>query len=271
MEVFIEIVILDNLFFDYCLIRLTSLLWLPRPKTWRMAAAAALGTAYAVLAPIKPFIFLQTFAPKCLMSALMVFMVYGKLHPFDFAKRLASFWLAAALMAGALYAVGGLFFDVHHSGGLLFISGPPLYALLFIGAAVVVGVKRAFHTLMRCIDARATHAKLLVRVGRRSVTLSALVDTGSTLHDPVSGLPVVLLPREQIERLYPNGTPAALETQDIFFHTVTGAGSVRALPADEIWIYHAGAKQRIEALVAPAVAQMAQPVAIIPSHATLAF
>lgn len=271
MEVYIEVVILDNFFFDYCLIRMTSLLWLPRPKRLRLIASALCGTVYAVLAPLKSFCFLQHFACRLLVSGLMVFVAFGRMHPFDHCKRLVTFWIAAAVMAGCLYAAGSLLFETSVRGGLMIISGPPLYLILFLSALIVKGAGRAFFALKRCAGAQASEAKLFVRVGRRSVTLRALIDTGSSLHDPFSGLPIVLLPASQMHRLYPDGIDIAKQTGDIYFCTVTGSGSVRAMHSDEIWLYSGEDAKQLEAMIAAADLSSGQIVAIVPAHATLAF
>ncbi len=270
VEVYLEVVILDNLFFDWCLVHFTTLFWLPRPKRSRMLSAAVLGTVYAVLAPLRSFVILQHIIFKTLVSALMVFIVYGKIHIFDFIKRLLSFWIAAAVMAGALYAIGSLFFQVHATGGILFVSGPPLWLILLSGILVEKGIARVLYTLKRCVSEQASEAQLHIRVGKQSVSVRALLDTGSTLHDPVSGLPIVLLPRECIHKLYPDGMLSNIQTGDIRFQTVTGSGSVRAMKSDEIWIIQGKYVRQFEAMIATAT-DINQLVAIVPAHATLVF
>ncbi len=269
MEVFIEVVILDNMFFNICLLHLVTMLWLPRPKRARLLLGAAVGTAYAVIAPLRAFYFLQHIAFKILVSAAMILVVYGKIDAFDFIKRLVSFYAMAALTAGALYFIGGLFFTVRVSGGLLFLSGPPLWLLLLCGAAIVKGAERAYLALKRGAGVQASQARISVRVGSRTVVVQALIDTGSSLHDPVSGLPIVLLPNEHMKRLYPEGC-GAVSTGDIHFKTVAGSGSVRAMKSDEILLYQGAKVKRLEALIATAV-DLAQPVAIVPADATLSF
>ncbi len=270
MEVYLEVVILDNLFFDYCLIHFVTLLWLPRPPRWRMITAAALGTVYAVLAPLRGLVFLQHIACKIPASALMVFVVYGKAHVFDYCKRLLTFWVAAAVMAGMLYIVAGMFFQVRASGGMLYFSGPSLWFVLLCGMLVETGIARALFTLKRCVGAQASEVQLRIRVGKRTVNVRALLDTGSTLHDPISGLPIVLVPSECMHKLYPDGTFAQKQTGDIRFQTVTGSGSIRAMRSDEIWIIKGTSVKPIDVMIAAAT-DMTQPMAIVPAHATLIF
>ena len=269
MEVYIEVVVLDNMFFNFCLLYLVAMLWLPRPKAVRLLSGAAVGTVYAILAPLRTFGFLQHFVFKLLVSAAMILCVYKRLTMVDFAKRLVSFYAVAALSAGALYGIGGLFFPVRASGGLLFLSGPPLWLLLLFGAAIVKGAERAYLALKRGAGTQASQARIRVRVANRTVDVQALIDTGSSLHDPLSGLPVVLLPNEHMRRLYPDGCEDVC-TGDIHFKTVAGAGSVRAMKSDEIWLFQGKKAKRLEALIATAV-DLAQPVAIVPADATLSF
>ena len=226
MEVFIEVVILDNVFFNYCLLSLVAMLWLPRPTRTRLLLGAALGTLYAVFAPLHALRFLQHIVFKIVISFAMIASVYGKQPLFDFCKRLVSFYIAAALMAGALFVVGGMLFPVRASGGLLFLSGPPLWLMLLCGVLFLKAAQRAYHALQRSVGMQASEARISVRVGKCTVLVKALIDTGSTLHDPISGLPIVLLPNEQMNKLYPEGT-YAVQTGDIHFHTVAGSGIVR--------------------------------------------
>lgn len=270
MEVYLEVVILDNLFFDYCLIHFVTLLWLPRPPRYRMILAALVGTVYAVLAPMRAFVILQHTAIKILVSMAMVFIVYGKQHIYDFGKRILSFWIAAASMAGVLYAVGGLFFPVHIRGGMLFLSGPPLWILLSCGFITVVSIGRVVHALKRCASAQASEAQLHVRVGQQTVSVKAIVDTGSTLYDPVTGLPIVLLPLLCMQKLYPHGMHPGSQTGDIRFQTVAGSGSIRAIKSDEMWIIQGSSVKQFEAMIAAAT-DRDQRIAIVPAHATIGF
>ncbi len=269
MEVFIEVVILDNLFFNFCLLSIVAMLWLPRPTRARLLLGAAIGTVYAVFAPLRALRFLQHIVFKITISFAMIASVYTRQPPGDLLKRIASFYAAAALMAGALYSIGGMFFPVRASGGLLFLSGPPLWLMLLCGALFVKAAQRAYHALKRSVSAQASEARISVRVGKCTVIVKALIDTGSTLHDPITGLPIVLLPSEQMNRLYPEGS-CAVQTGDIHFHTVAGSGIVRAMRSDEIWLFQGAKAKRLEALVATAI-DLARPVAIVPADTTISF
>jgi len=157
-----------------------------------MALAALLGGLYAVLAYFPGWAFLSRPACQAAAAAAMALLAFGS------SKRL----LRVSLMFLALAATfgGGVLCLQLLSGG-----GPvlDLKTVLLSAAACYVLVPLVFHRTARHGGRELAVAQ--VSLGERTCRLTALVDTGNTLTDPVTGKTVMVCEGERLAGLFPAG------------------------------------------------------------------
>lgn len=270
MRVYIEVVILDNFLMDYFLLFTLAQCFAPRPKRRRLVLAALLGTVYAVLAPLKAFLFLQSAVCKVLSSALMVLIVYGRMPWQRLLGRYAAFWGLSVFMGGFVMGIGALFGAVRPMGGLLALSGPPLWALLLLGLAACLGGKHLFFALKRRAVRTAHDAQVEVTHRSCTVIVQAVLDSGSDLHDPITGLPVVLLPRSSFARLCPGGEAELSDCRgaDVPYYTANGVGTVQTYAVDEVRVIANGHTTCVPMLIA-CMPTATERQAVVPMHALL--
>ncbi|MFR6344516.1 MAG: sigma-E processing peptidase SpoIIGA [Christensenellales bacterium] len=102
MKVYLELVILDNIWAD-ALVLFGTAKWLQTPYAkGRVWAGAAVGTAYAVLSLARGFVFLQHPLIKIAMSFGMVFIAFGFGGKAQYARHCAVFWLFSVLLAAGV-------------------------------------------------------------------------------------------------------------------------------------------------------------------------
>ena len=151
---------------------------------WRIALASALGAAYAVASVVPEWGILTNPAAKIALGVGMCLISYGSERRFW--RCTGVFFAVSALFGGAVWASGMLAGDgssgyvVPVSMRTLALSFAVCYAavsLLFRGAAA----KRARRIV-----------RLEVSACGKGVSLRALVDTGSSLRDPLSGRAVIV-------------------------------------------------------------------------------
>lgn len=173
-------------------------------KRRRLFLSSLLGAAYAVLACMNGFEMLNSVFFKAVSGAVMVFAGFGCDSLKNFGKRLVLFFLVSAVFGGgvfAAYIAGGGTPSGFGEGMLytrislkvLIISVAACYGLvsIFFGGA---GRHGAF--------GRET-AEVRVRSGGREAVFSALVDSGNTLRDPVTGTPVLIAEPEAVRPVLP--------------------------------------------------------------------
>lgn len=208
--VYLDELLLLNFAVDYLLLLSAGRLAGEVLRRGRLALGAAIGAAYAGAAVLPGLGFLLHPLCKAGAGVLAVLTGYGG------SRRLLRvclvFFAVAAAFGGGIYALqllGGRGLTL--SAGV--ISSPLDLKLVLASAAGCYGlITLLFRRAARHSPAREL-APAVVELGGRRVAFTALVDTGNTLTDPVSGRPVLVAEGEKTSPLFPAGaapTPAEL-------------------------------------------------------------
>lgn len=246
----------DLLFFvnfcmDFQCLFLTARL-LHRPfHVLRAALCAAFGAVYAVAA-----LFMSTGGGVAFLLDLLVcfLMCFGSF--FEKKEKTVRVFLPFLVYFGVSFAVGGVM-----SGMAALLSRLEL-PIAANGGDVSTGLFFLLATLgggLTFLWGRFCHrrggevrAALLVGVGKRSVRLRAMVDSGNLLSDPVSAKPVVILSHAVLDRLFDPRLAALLKREDVsaltalpphtarrvrILHAATVAGSRLLIAVSPDWAY----------------------------------
>lgn len=194
MRISLEVFILINLCMNFITIGIVA-----RSRghvRWgTVGFASAFGTLYAVAMQTQVFHLLQALPLRLVLGALLCICSMRVDNLRD--------WLSATgwLIGGTLLM-----------GGVQMLADrllPNLPAL-----ALVLGGLGGGMLLLGALEARAgrlsrLEVRLKLRVGKEWAELTALIDTGNRLHEPLSGLPVLIVEQQRIENLLPYGFDAA--------------------------------------------------------------
>ncbi len=157
-------------------------------RPWRCLVAGSLGGVYAVAcyvlpplisSPVGQFFCFLVISPvaygwrkRSIRPAAMAFLCSAALAG-------CTFLLTQICSMGAILFRGGLYYPIGTKILLLTAAGFYLAATLFAASALRHG--------------KGELRSFSVSVGEKCLHLNALVDTGNTLQDPMSGLPVAIL------------------------------------------------------------------------------
>lgn len=211
--VYVDSVFLLNGAMDYLLLLCAARLAGLRLRRGRYLLAAVLGGAYAVAAFFPGLAFLAETPAKLAAGVLLALLAFGgeekllrlTLLFFAVACAMAGCVLALGLVAGGVPMVNGIFYtDV--DGKVLLIAGAAGYALL-----TVVFRAAAKHAVSGELSA------VRVSLDSRTVSLTALLDTGSALRDPVSGQPVLVVAPGALDAVLPKAAAHLLTPQLLRF------------------------------------------------------
>ncbi|SMC36934.1 sigma-E processing peptidase SpoIIGA [Papillibacter cinnamivorans] len=176
----------------------------------RLVLAAAAGGAYAVAVFLPGLGFLTHPAVKVAAAALMV------LIAFPFTRSLLRlslvFFGVSFAFAGAVLAVGLILGSGGTERGVFYLP-VELRVLLPAVAASYLLINLVFRRAARHGGKSRDLAPLSVRIGEKSAHLTALVDTGNTLADPVSNAPVIISELAPLRPILPPRVAAVL-TED---------------------------------------------------------
>lgn len=184
----------------------------------RLLLAAALGGLYAVLCFLPSAAFLRGIWCQLLLLALMSILSFGLRRQ---TLRLAALTAAVgAILAGAAVALAQFFHVTLYlpQHGRIFY---PLQAraLLLLAALCCFLCRIAF----RCAAAATSRIiPLAIRLNNRTVPLSALIDTGNSLRDPLTNEPLIIVDTKIAAHLLPEAglTAQALANPSALFSTL---------------------------------------------------
>ena len=204
---------MENIVINYFILLVTAKFSKNRTTNLRMFLGALIGALYVVLLIIFPNmkVYYTTMA-KIILSLAIIAITFSPEKLTTFLKTLAIFYISTFIFAGAAFA----FLYFNQSGG--FIRNGIIYAfwktkwtLLFFSTIMVGITVRIFWEVLQY---KFVREKLLtplkIAFGSQIIDLAALVDTGNSLHDPLSNMPVIIVEFKAIKDILP------LEIQRIF-------------------------------------------------------
>lgn len=209
------------------LLALRQAAMIPKTPPLRLLFLALLGTAAVLLAVIHPelqpgLLVLVLGSPTALWSGL----------PRRLRRRLPfTLLLLMLLYAGAARFVRWRFL-------------PPWLTLLLLNMLLPLLVRNRAHRSPACVT-------MEVRCGANRAVLTALVDTGNLLRDPLNGLPVIVVSHRAAQRLIGLSVPGKLNPglRQMSIRTIAGASVMTVFRPTQIRLMHAGHWQTIDAML----------------------
>ncbi|TCP29099.1 sporulation factor SpoIIGA [Scopulibacillus darangshiensis] len=209
MTVYLDVIWLLNLFIDFMLLKLTSVI-LKRPvRPWRML----LGTLYAssivlfLFTPLAP-IFYHPIG-KLVFSAVIIFITFGYRRLSLFAQSFLTFYFSAFMIGGGLFAVHYFFLSSESYASQKAFStlsyGDPVSWLFVVFGFPVLWIfsKKRIDNLIIKKWRASEQAEVTIKVLGVTIKTTGMIDSGNKLYDPLSRTPVMFLSKEASHGLLP--------------------------------------------------------------------
>ena len=211
--IYIDTLFLLNALVDYLLLLAAARLAGEPLRRVRFALGAGLGGLYAVALFLPGLGFLAQPLCRLASAALMLLTAYGGSR--RLLRQGVLFVALTCAFGGGVVAIGLLGGTGLTLGNGVFYSALDVKVVL-LSAAVCYGVLTlVFQRLARHSAAGGELVSVRLRLGERTVALTALVDSGNTLTDPASGRPVVVAEGERTAPLFPKDRrPGPSELRD---------------------------------------------------------
>ena len=198
ITVYGDILFAVNFFMDFLLLKVTSLIC-KRVRTWRLCAGALLGAVYATTVFFLNMPFVLSLCLNALCGGIMTAVTFSPKSKKALVKQTGIFYGVSFLACGIIlpiFLTGNAFIS---NGSVYFSAG---IRRLMLGAAAVYGAVRIIcHILDSIALSRGCEVNIKISVKDKAVSAVALVDTGNSLTEPFTGLPVCILQRNKYEQL----------------------------------------------------------------------
>jgi stage II sporulation protein GA (sporulation sigma-E factor processing peptidase) len=216
LEVYLDILIIENIVVNFLILYLTARIAKLRFSSWRTLVGAAIGAAYILAILFLPQLkFYSTAAAKIGLSVIMLCVTFSFENFKSFFKGFAVFYILTFTFAGAGFAFIYLSSSqsaVWNGSIVSFLPSATVkwseifYSILFVLILIVVFKE----TVLNRINKERLIVQLIITFNKKAAALLALVDTGNSLRDPLTDMPVVVVEFAAIKEILPE------EVRDIF-------------------------------------------------------
>ncbi len=255
--IYADVLLAVNVIVNYLLLRATSAIVGVRPSKLRLFFAIAISAAYSLIIFVDNLPAAVSVLLKILMCMLVVALAFKPLSVkaflrccgvfsalnFVFAGVLCALWFTLAPNA-LFYKNGAVYFDID------------ILTLTVSAFAVYCAVSIGYRLLKRRTPANCIYNVVIENQGK-NVQGKALLDTGNSLTESISGRPVIIAAKNFLKDVFPDGFEALCDNPYLTdikppagfclvpFSTVGGSGLLPAFRPGSVSIFYNGKMQKL--------------------------
>lgn len=243
MVIYADILFLVNLYIDFFLLVCVKKFLRLQVSGFRLFLGALAGALCSMTALLPVLDGALSVLVGIASAVLITAAAFAPTRLFAYLKAAAAYWLFSFLFAGFFLLLSNLLplQNLTVRNGTVYFGISPLMLFLFtLLAYVVISLIKRF---MGPAEPDARFVKLVVENLGQSCTLYAKSDTGNTLKEPFSGLPVVVAEAEALKGTAPpgikefaDGHPDAAGLRLIPFQTISGEGVLPAFKPQKVYL-----------------------------------
>lgn len=204
MEVYLDMLIFENLIMNYLILWVTAKFSKERTNFIRLIISSVIGALYATIMFFPSLRFIYTFLFKILLSFVLVVVAFYPSKLRQFIKLVAIFYIVSFVFGGAAF---GLFYFTNFgtilSNGIFYVSNFPVKILLISSTVSYVIIRFAWSAVQNRLSKDNLFVMVGISVETKKINIKALIDTANSLYDPISNLPVMVVEYNAIKELLP--------------------------------------------------------------------
>lgn len=208
-----DIIFVENFLMNYLILFSTAKLTRISYKKINMIIASVAGAIYAVFYYLPGFEYLYTWLLKIIFSLFIIAVAFNPYTIKEFGRIILVFYIISLIFGGAAFGVYYLVNGVRFSyKGIFYMENFPAKLLFLSIICSYIIVKFSWGYIISRIRREKILLDIAILKDNKRICLVALVDTGNSLTDPITNLPVIIAEYEAIKELLPE------EIQMIFEH-----------------------------------------------------
>lgn len=200
MTLYVDIIFLENLIMNSIIILATGIILKNTQRIWRNLVSSGIGAIYAILIYTSNFKIYSNIILKVILSVVIVYIAFKPANIRSFLKHIIIFYLTSFTFGGVAFAL--LYFvrpqDILFQNGVL-IGTYPIKMILAGGILGFIIITFAFKN----IKGKLTRKDIMCTVIIGNTRITAIVDTGNLLKDPITKMPVLIMEREMLKGIFP--------------------------------------------------------------------
>jgi stage II sporulation protein GA (sporulation sigma-E factor processing peptidase) len=203
--VWVDVLVLENFFMNLFLLYLLDRLTGSRQIWWKLGLASLAGALYVVVVFFPDLHIFYSFLMKLLVSMVMIAIAFTPYSFRRFLKLILLFYLETFIIGGCIIAVFYILNgDINAAYGSLLINSISSSYLIIGSIISIIFVKLGFDYFENYYKTENNKIKLDVYMNKRKCSITALVDTGNALKDPITNIPVIIAYVKAIADIFPD-------------------------------------------------------------------
>ncbi len=194
LTIYVDVLFLLNMIVDYIVLSSSALISGRETVKRRMLLGAAVGALYSVIIFFPQLQLLNIIIFKIIASAVIILISFKYINIYSYFKIFVTYYVINAVYGGGMYAFyhfTSLGSRMNSSNGVYYID-LPLWAVILM-AFIFYYIIKIFSKISGGRAAKRQIRRLNIYFSGTHVTVNALFDTGNTLYDPISLMPVMLI------------------------------------------------------------------------------
>jgi len=205
VTIYIDVLFFENIAINFLILAITGYISKFSAGAARLLAGSFIGAMYVLAAFLPGTEMYFTITAKIVLSFVMVAVTFWPEKIKDFIKLTLFFYLVSFVFGGAVF---GLYYFLNPKGGMVSngiynISGFPIKTLLVSIIFTYIVIRICWDIIKSKAIRENAMATVLIRLENKEVTINALIDTGNSLRDPISNIPVMIVEFEAIKEILP--------------------------------------------------------------------
>ena len=204
MTVYLDIVFLENIIIDFIILVATGLISKSKINKLRLFLSSVLGGMYVIFSYITEMKIYSNIFLKITLSITMIYLAFFPTKIKTMLKQLIIFYLTSFTFGGVALAL--LYFIkpeyIFVKNGVL-VGAYPLKIAILAGIVGFFVINLSFKIVKNKINRNNMFCNINIFLKEKTTTVRAIIDTGNLLKEPISGLPVIVVEKEKLEKLIP--------------------------------------------------------------------
>lgn len=203
--IYIDTLFITNLLINYLILLATARVCAHAISRWRIALGALIGAAYSVLTIVPDYELLENPVIMVVVAAIMMLIVFGGER--GLVRTGVIFLAISAAFGGAVLAVSLI---TGKRADQITIS----LRVLIISFLICYGIMSVVFARLGRREAAGGMVKVELRKGDRSSNFTALIDSGNSLVDPLTGRMVIVSELKPLLPLFTEDISRILKRSD---------------------------------------------------------
>ena len=204
MTVYLDVILIENLCMNYIILFATGYIMKLKIKHLRIILSSLIGGVYAIISYMDIIPVYSTLIAKVILSISMIYIAYYPKNIRLCLKELLLFYLVSFVFGGCAFA---LLYIIKPQNILMkngvYIGTYPIKVAI-IGALVgFILTYLAFRLIKGKITKKSVFYEITIFFKDKTVEVTAMLDTGNLLKDPISQMPVVLVQKDKLYKIIP--------------------------------------------------------------------